>query len=165
MTVRQVSKVCLWFFPVLLINSVSAVSLHCPCKVVKVPEGDTVHVLDQQAVEHKIRLRGIDAPEKKQVYGAKSTNNLAQHVAGKYILVEYQTRGRYDGIIGKLLKNGQDINLLQIREGFAWYYAGHLKEQSDLDRILYNSAENEARKKTIGLWSVPTIPPWEFRKK
>lgn len=43
--------------------------LDCPCKVVKVSDGDTVHVLDQSTVEHKIRLGGIDAPEKKQAFG------------------------------------------------------------------------------------------------
>ncbi len=87
--------------------------LDCPCKVVKVSDGDTVHVLDQSRVKHKIRLGGIDAPEKKQVYGKKSTKNLASLVAGKNVEVEYSKRHRYGRIIGKLLKDGKDINRSQ----------------------------------------------------
>ena len=138
--------------------------LDCPCKVVKVTDGDTVHVLDQANTRHKIRLGGIDAPEKKQIYGDKSTQNLTNLIAGKNVEVEYDKRDRYGRIIGKLIKDGQDINLLQIKHGFAWHYKQYQKEQSSLDRALYSSAENEAREKTIGLWAVPAVPPWEYRK-
>ncbi len=125
--------------------------LNCPCKVVKVSDGDTVHVLDQSKKKHKIRLGGIDAPEKKQVFGKKSGKNLSNLVAGKNVEVEYSKRDRYGRIIGKLIKDGQDINLMQIKQGFAWHYKFYQKDQSEIDRILYSSAEIEAREKTIGL--------------
>ncbi|TDJ69099.1 MAG: hypothetical protein E2O38_14085 [Proteobacteria bacterium] len=38
-------------------------------KVVKITDGDTLYVLDANYKEHKIRLAGIDAPERKQAYG------------------------------------------------------------------------------------------------
>jgi endonuclease YncB( thermonuclease family) len=139
--------------------------LNCPCKVVKVSDGDTVHVLDQSTVKHKIRLGGIDAPEKKQAFGKKSGKNLSSLVAGKNVEVEYSKRDQYGRIVGKLIKDGQDINLLQIKHVYAWHYNYYQKEQSKLDRALYSSAEVEARKKVTGLWSVPAIPPWEFRRK
>ncbi len=139
--------------------------LNCPCKVIKVSSGDTVHVLDQSSSRHKIRLGGIDAPEKKQAFGNKSTKNLSRLIAGINVEVEYNKRDRYGRIIGKLIKDGQDINLLQIKHGYAWHYKHYQKDQSKLDRVLYSSAENEARKKTIGLWSVPAVPPWEYRRK
>ena len=129
--------------------------LNCPCKVVKVTDGDTVHVLDQNKTKHKIRLGGIDAPEKKQAYGKKSKQNLSNLIAGKNVEVEYNKRDRYGRIVGKLIKDGQDINLLQIKYGYAWHYKQYQKEQSKLDRTLYSSAEIEAREKTIGLWAVP----------
>ena len=72
---------------------------------------------------------------------------------------------RYGWIIGKLLKDGRDINLLPFKDGFAWHYKYYQKDQSDLDRMLYSSAEIEARNKTIELWSAPAVPPWEYRKK
>jgi endonuclease YncB( thermonuclease family) len=139
--------------------------LNCPCKVVKVTDGDTVNVLDQTKTLHKIRLQGIDAPERKQPFGNKSRQNLASWVAGEYIEVEYEKRDRYGRIVGKLIRDGLDINLLQIKDGFAWHYKDYQDEQSELDRLLYSSAELEARNKTIGLWSAPAVPPWEYRKK
>jgi endonuclease YncB( thermonuclease family) len=139
-------------------------SLNCPCKVIKVTDGDTVHVLNQVREMHKIRLGGIDAPEKKQAFGKKSTKNLAKYIAGQNIEVEYDKRDRYGRIIGKLLKDGKDINLQQVKDGYAWHYKHYLKEQSKLDQVLYGSAEMEARKKRIGLWSVPAVAPWDFRR-
>ena len=139
--------------------------LNCPCKVVKVTDGNTVHVLDQTRTKYKIRLGGIDAPEKKQAFGKKSKENLSFMIAGKNVEVEYDKRDRYGWIIGKLIMNGQDINLLQIKHGYAWHYKYYEKDQSQLDRMFYSSAEIEAREKTIGLWSVPAIAPWEFRRK
>ena len=148
----------LWF-------PVNADYLRCPCKVVKVLDGDTVHVLDQSKTKHKIQLAGIDAPEEKQTYGKKSSNNLKRLVAGKNVEVEYFKRDRYGRIIGKLIKDSQDINLLQVKQGYAWHYKNYQADQSQLDRVLYTSAEEEARKKTIGLWASPAIPLWDFRRK
>jgi len=135
----------LFFVPGLSISDY----LNCPCKVVKVTDGDTVHVLDQSTVKHKIRLGGIDAPEKKQAFGNKSKQNLANLVARKQVEVEYNKLDRYGRIIGKLLKNGQDINLLQIKHGYAWHYKYYQKDQSKLGRDLYRSAEIDARGKRL----------------
>ena len=85
-------------------------------------------------------------------------------VAGQFIEVEFNKRDKYGRIIGKLLKDGQDINLKQVTQGFAWHYKHYQNEQSSLDRALYAAAETDARKKRIGLWSVPAIAPWEYRR-
>jgi len=127
-----------WCFPVLVV----ADYLNCPCKVVKVTDGDTVHVLDQSQVKHKIRLGGIDAPERKQAFGTKSKQNLSSLIAGKSIEVEYYKRDRYGRIIGKLIKGGQDVNLLQVKHGFAWHYKYYQNDQSASDRAIYSSAED-----------------------
>lgn len=139
-------------------------SLNCPCRVVKITDGDTVNVLDQSSVKHKIRLMGIDAPERRQPFGLKSKQNLSAMVAGQFIEVEYNKYDRYGRIIGKLLKDGQDINLMQIKQGYAWHYKHYQKEQSKLDRALYASAEIGARNKRIGLWAVPAVAPWDYRR-
>jgi len=160
----RLSCVLLLFFGLQPFNA-GADFLDCPCRVVKVTDGDTVHVLDQTKTKHKIRLGGIDAPEKKQAFGQKSKQNLSGLVASKNVEVEYSKRDRYSRIIGKLIMDGRDINLLQVKQGYAWHYKHYQKDQSRLDRVLYDSAENEARAKTIGLWAAPAIPPWEFRRK
>jgi endonuclease YncB( thermonuclease family) len=152
----------------LLITSTVVYSdnLECPCKVVKITDGDTIHILDQSMHRYKIRLAGIDAPEKSQIYGDKSTNNLAKLIAGQKVEVEYSKRDKYGRIVGKVIRDGQDINLAQVIEGFAWHYKKYQREQSKLDRVLYSSAETEARARHVGLWSLPgATPPWEFRKR
>jgi micrococcal nuclease len=72
-----------------------------------VSDGDTVHVLNQSNTKHKIRLGGIDAPEKKQAFGQKSKQNLSRLIASKNIEVEYTKRDQYKRIIGKLIYQGQ----------------------------------------------------------
>jgi endonuclease YncB( thermonuclease family) len=158
-------KLILVFLSCLIPSIALSDYLDCPCKVVKVTDGDTVNVLDQTRTQHKIRLGGIDAPERSQDFGRKSTENLAGYVAGEYIEVEYNKRDRYERIVGKLVKDGRDINLLQVKDGFAWHYKYYQRDQSASDRALYSAAENEARGKSIGLWSAPAVPPWEWRRK
>ncbi len=147
------------------IGNAHADQLDCPCKVTKISDGDTVHVQDRRNERHKIRLGGIDAPESNQVFGNKSTQNLSRLIARKHVEVEFEKRDRYGRIVGKILKDGQDINLQQVKDGYAWHYKYYQDEQSNLDRALYESAETEARVKKIGLWSVPAVAPWDFRRR
>jgi endonuclease YncB( thermonuclease family) len=80
-------------------------------KVVKITDGDTLYVLDANYKEHKIRLAGIDAPERKQAYGLASRKHLASIVAGKQVTVEYQKRDCYGRIVGFVLVDGQNVTL------------------------------------------------------
>ncbi len=105
----------------------------------------------QSTANHKIRLGSIDAPEKKQAFGKNPKQNLSKLIAGKNIEVEYNKRDRYGQIIGKLIYQGQDINLLQIKHGYAWHYKQYQGDQTPLDRTLYSSAEIVAREQIIGL--------------
>lgn len=138
--------------------------LKCPCQVDGVTNGDTVFVLDQHKSSRKIWLAGIDAPEMNQFYGVKSRQNLINLVSEGNISVVYTQRDRYGRIVGKLLKGGRDINLQQIKDGFAWHYKKNPDELSAVDRARYSQAETEARKKKLGLWSINAVPPWDFRK-
>ncbi len=134
-------------------------------KVVKIMDGDTLYVLDANYEQHKIRLAGIDAPERKQAYGLASRKHLASIVAGKQVTVEYQKRDRYGRIVGKVLLDGIDACLEQVKDGFAWHYKKHQHEQSLEDQRLYADAENKARGERLGLWreNNPNLP-WEYRR-
>ena len=133
--------------------------------VVRITDGDTVVVLDANKVQYKIRLVGIDAPEKKQAYGQKSKENLSNLVAGKYVVVEYDKLDRYKRVLGKILLSGKDMNLEQVASGMAWHYKKYQGEQSQADRIMYSEAEVDARDARRGLWQDhDPIPPWEYRK-
>ena len=86
-------------------------------RVVRVTDGDTIVVLDANNAQHKIRLTGIDAPERKQAYGTKSKEHLSGSVAGKFVVVEYDKRDRYERILGKVLLSNEDMNLAQVKAG------------------------------------------------
>ena len=134
-------------------------------KVVKITDGDTLYVLDTNYKEHKIRLAGIDAPERKQAYGLASRKHLASIVAGKQVTVEYEKRDRYGRIVGKVLLDGMDVCLEQVKAGFAWHYKKYQHEQSLEDQRLYADAENKARYERLGLWRENNPnPPWEYRR-
>ena len=135
--------------------------------VVGVTDGDTVTVLDASKTEHKIRLSGIDAPEKKQAFGARSKQSLSDLVFEKQVTVETDKKDRYGRDVGKiLLSTEQDVNLEQVTRGFAWHYKAYEREQSANDRKLYDFAEQEARAGRRGLWAdADPVPPWEFRHK
>ena len=134
-------------------------------KVVGVADGDTVTVLDEQNKQHKIRLQGIDAPEKAQAFGQKSKQSLNQLVHSKQVVVEFDKKDKYGRIVGKVLLNGADVCLEQIKLGMAWHYKQYASEQPKADREIYAQSERDARAQALGLWKDknPT-PPWEFRR-
>ncbi len=84
-------------------------------KVVKITDGDTRYVLDANYKEHKIRLAGIYAPERKQAYGLASRKHLASIVVGQQVTVEYLKRDRYGRIVGKVWVDGVDACLEQVK--------------------------------------------------
>lgn len=98
-------------------------------RVVGVSDGDTITVIDNTNTQFKIRLAGIDAPEKKQAFGQVSKKALSDLVFGKQVNVEYDKQDRYGRTIGKVLVNGTDANLEQVKQGLAWFYR---KYQGDM---------------------------------
>ena len=134
-------------------------------RVVRVIDGDTLVVLDASKTQQKIRLQGIDAPERRQAFGTKSKEHLSDLVAGQVVVVEYHDLDRYQRILGKVLLDGEDINLEQVSSGMAWHYKKYQREQSAADRIRYSDAEREARRQKLGLWHDPhPVPPWDYRQ-
>jgi len=134
--------------------------------VVGVADGDTITVLDQQKNTYKIRLQGIDAPEKKQAFGEKSKQSLQDLVHRKQVRIEYDKEDKYGRIVGKVTVDDVDVCLQQLVLGMAWHYKKYQNEQSVSDRALYSETELKSKSLKLGLWSDDTpMPPWEFRKK
>lgn len=134
-------------------------------RVVGVADGDTVTVLDASNTQWKIRLMGIDAPEKKMPFGQKSKQYLSDLVFNKQVIVDYSKKDRYGRTVGKILVDGIDANLEQVKAGMAWHYKQYQREQSEEDRLAYSEAEDEARNARRGLWQeIEPTPPWEYRK-
>ncbi|MCX2983394.1 nuclease [Halieaceae bacterium IMCC14734] len=143
-------------------------------RVVAVTDGDTIKVLDANNNQHKIRLTGIDAPEKNQAFGNASRKNLNSLLAGKQVRVESDKTDRYGRVLGKVWVQPSDCpscgktldaNYAQVFSGMAWWYRYYAKDQSAEDRGRYESAEDEARKRKRGLWvDANPVAPWDFRR-
>lgn len=148
-----------------LIVAIPSVADTLQGRVVGIADGDTVTVLDASNTQVKIRLMGIDAPEKKQAFGNKSKESLSALVFNKQVTVEYNKRDKYGRTVGKIIVNGVDANLEQVKAGTAWHYKKYQNEQSVEDRSIYAQAEEKARVEKRGLWvDADPTPPWEWRK-
>ena len=86
-------------------------------KVINVTDGDTITVLDDTNTHYKIRLTGINAPEKRQAFGNVSKQSLVEQVAGQSVSVEWVKVDKYRRKLGKVLLVGLDCNLEQIKRG------------------------------------------------
>jgi endonuclease YncB( thermonuclease family) len=84
-------------------------------RVVKISDGDTLTILDARRQEHRIRLSGIDAPERKQAHYETSRQNLAKLSFGKAVIVEWHKRDVYGRLVGKVEADRQDVGLAQLR--------------------------------------------------
>ena len=127
-------------------------------RVVKVSDGDTITVLDSSKTQHKIRLQGIDAPEKSQAYGDAAQRYLAGLVAGQEVRVAWNKRDKYNRILGTVYIKRAEVNLAMLRAGYAWHYKKFDSTPA------YAQAESEARAARRGLWAgLDPIPPEQFR--
>ena len=128
-------------------------------KVVKIADGDTVTVLrDNEQI--KIRMAGIDAPEKAQPFGNVARQSMSEMLFGKEVRVVEQGRDRYGRTVGRVYQGDVDVSAEQIKQGMAWVYRKYSKEAA-----LYQ-LENEAKQHRLGLWAdAEPTPPWAWRKK
>jgi endonuclease YncB( thermonuclease family) len=162
---KVVFRISLLLLTCIVLQSTHVIAETLKGRVVKVSDGDTITVLDTTNHQHKIRLMGIDAPEKKQPFGERSKQALSSIVYDRQVVVEYSKLDRYGRKVGKILVGGIDANLRQVEAGMAWHYKKYQAEQSPEDRDLYVAAENQARRESKGLWSDrEPVPPWDWRK-
>jgi micrococcal nuclease len=130
--------------------------------VVSIADGDTCTVLvDGQQV--KVRLEGMDAPEKGQPYGDKAKQELSGLAFDKSVTVVTTGKDRYGRTLGRVFVDldGEsiDVNARLVAQGFAWRY---VKYSDDPNLI---AAEEAARRDRRGLWADPSpVAPWDWRK-
>ena len=133
--------------------------------VIAVHDGDTV-TLKNESGQKKVRLAGIDAPEISQPYGVESRAALRESVLGKQVQIETLRHDKYGRMVGKVLLDGQDINLNQVQFGMAWVYREYIRELSKVDKALYLEAEGQSKAVSAGLWrDSNAVEPWVWRKK
>lgn len=134
-------------------------------RVVGVYDGDTLTLVTGGREQHKIRLAGIDAPEKRQPFGQQSKSRLSKLAYNRIVRVTWNKRDRYGRIVGKVYLNDVDVSLEMVVSGLAWHYKRYEIEQPIADRKKYALAEDGARSARSGLWrELKPVPPWEYRR-
>jgi endonuclease YncB( thermonuclease family) len=153
------------FLAFLLLISVKPLLAHIPAlhsvkgRVVKIVDGDTYDLLLPDGTL-RIRMEGIDAPEKGMAYYHAAKNYLGALCSGKVIRAEYQKTDRYGRCLAKsYLPDGTELSASMLAAGMAWHYKKY-NQEAYLDRL-----ERQARKARKGLWAESNpIAPWDYRK-
>lgn len=127
-------------------------------KVDRITDGDTIVLMDRT----RVRLHGIDAPERDQPYGPMATAAL-EYMAEKSIYIVEVDTDRYGRMVGQLYhsKEGYDINASMVCAGFAWWYERYAPNSKVLE-----DCQEEAESAHKGLWEDESpLAPWEWRRR
>lgn len=146
------SLILLWCLAAALANTITG-------KVVGVMDGDTIEILSNRQT-YRIRLDGIDCPEKNQAYGTVAKQVTSGLCFGKTVKAKVMDKDRYGRYVAKvILPGGGELNATLLKNGYAWHYKQYSKDS------YYASLELAARKARKGLWAdTNPIPPWDYRR-
>lgn len=126
-------------------------------KAISVTDGDTIKILTSERQQIKVRLYGIDTPEKKQPYGTAAKLYLADMIAGKTVQIKERGKDRYKRVLGIVYLDSEDVNEILVLNGYAWAFTKYSK--------IYKPQEQQARSKGLGLWHDKNpIKPEVWRK-
>ena len=132
-------------------------------KVIGISDGDTIKVLTPDKRMVKIRLYGIDCPEKKQAFGKRAKWFCSDLVFGRNVEIEPVTKDRYGRVVALVYRDNLCLNRELVASGYAWVFPKYCKK---LVCAEWYSLQREARKARIGLWKDPRpVSPWVWRKK
>ena len=121
-------------------------------------DGDTFKLTQSDGTVLKIRLANIDAPELAQAYGKASRDFLKSMIDQKNVMVEIQSKDKYQRSVGVIFLNNENINHSIVANGYAWHY---LKYSRDFE---LSKIENDAKMNKKGLWKdEKPLPPWQYR--
>jgi endonuclease YncB( thermonuclease family) len=131
--------------------------------VTKVVDGDTIDV-QLSSGPIRVRLHGVDTPEKGQPWGKESAAALTGLLMGKEVDIEPFSQDRYDRMIGIIYLGDLNVNLELVKRGHAWAYRQYMRK-ADSALCINEAAARTAKK---GLWALPAserVAPWEWRRK
>ena len=149
---------------VLLVSPLSAAAIDFTGKVVAIADGDTLTLLVDKT-QHRIRIDGIDAPERTQPYSQRARQSLEDLAKGRQVTAHCSKVDRYGRDVCQVVVDGVDVGLEQIRRGFAWFFTRYANELPPERRSSYEKAEAEAKAAKGGLWrDQAPVAPWAFRE-
>lgn len=150
----------LLLLPAALLNGQSRPNARITGQVIRILDGDTFELLTDEKKTVKVRMNGIDAPEKNQAFGQKSKDYLGSLCFRRQVAVVYTGKDRYNRVLGTAYNtSGQNINLKMVEAGMAWHFVRYSSDGQ------LAAAQRYAREQKKGLWNDPNaIAPWEFRR-
>ena len=129
----MLTRVLLTCFALLLFPSVSFADFSGP--VIAVLDGDTIEVLNGHHTE-RIRLSGIDCPEKGQAYGKRAKQAASALTFGKYVTIQTHGHDKYKRILGDvILPDGMNLNQELVKQGWCWWYRKYAPLDTELERL------------------------------
>ena len=124
-----------------------------------ITDGDTFRLFLADSSVIKIRIAGIDCPERKQPFSTRAKQFTSDAIFSKHVQVAVQNKDRYGRYIAQVLYSQKDLGKELLRNGMAWHY---VRYSSDKNLQLL---EDRARAAKVGLWvDENAVPPWEWRK-
>lgn len=124
-----------------------------------ISDGDTVRVRVADYDETRLRLQGVDAPERDQPFGRAATRCLDDILRGGALTVDVYELDKYDRLVGSLYVDGERVDVQLVERGCAWWY----RRYAPFDMELL-SAQRRAKEARVGLWADPNpIEPERWR--
>ena len=157
-------------FFILTYNDVKSENINKISGFAKVVDGDTIKINSK-----KIRLYGIDAPEKKQkckktyltisfmsftkdyMCGEVSTQKLIKKINKQKLNCNILDVDKYKRLIGECFKRNINLNSWMVSNGYAVAYRKYSKK--------YVSDEINAKNNKLGIWQGKFEMPWDYRRK
>lgn len=163
---------CIVAFTAAFVWATPVVADQFDAKVIGVADGDTLTVLfddGNKKSPRRVRLSGIDAPEKAQAFGAVAKEDLARLAFGKVGSLDCRVLDQYGRSVCLVRVDGVDVGMRMIELGLAWHYKRYAGTQPREEAASYAMAEISARAVKRGLWrdlgtKIEPIPPWLWRK-
>jgi endonuclease YncB( thermonuclease family) len=134
-----------------------------------VQDGDSFDFRSDGGVRLKIRVSGIDAPERQQPFADASRRHLGTLLRGRRLRIEPVKRDVYDRLVARVIvMDGvppeRDAGLAQLEAGLAWYFKRYRADLPQGEAPRYWQAEAAARKGREGLWQdAGAEAPLDFR--
>lgn len=144
----------------------TAASAPIAAVAVGVDDGDSFVARKRDGAKIRVRIAGIDAPEKSQPWAAVARQRLRGLLVGREIRIKPLKTDPWGRYVALVEVDGEDLALAMIQDGLAWHFARYDRDLPSPLRPRYAQAEAQARERRAGLWQAPDPePPWDFRKR
>ncbi len=146
-----------------------------PYVIKAIHDGDSFNAQAGNNTLIRVRIAGIDAPERTQPYSQKAKAALETMLSSGPIRIEAVTLDRFDRWVANVYVNDIDIGLAMVNQGWAWYFRRYKDDLQTFQQIRFELAEQTAKQKRLGLWvgldaasknpELAPEPPWQFRER